>query len=105
VKKRAAAGTPLGGKQRRYLRGLGHALDPVVQVGKEGVTDGVVAALEVALTTHELVKVKLGQSAPVDRHEAAGELAARTESELVQVLGKAVLLYRAHPEDPRIELP
>jgi RNA-binding protein len=93
------------GKQRRYLRGLGHALEAVVHVGKEGVSDAVTEALTAALATHELVKVKLGQNTPTDRHEAAGELAARTDAELVQVLGRAVLLYRPHPEEPKIVLP
>ncbi len=95
----------MNGKQRRYLRGLGHDLEAVVQVGKEGVTDGVTAALDEALLRHELVKVKLGATTPEDRHDAANELAARTSSELVQVLGKAVLLYKPHPEEPKIELP
>jgi RNA-binding protein len=95
----------LTGRQRHYLRGLGHALDPVVQVGKDGLSDAVTAATTTALETHELVKVKLGPNTPEDRHEAAGELAARTDSELVQVLGKAILLYRRHPEEPKIELP
>ena len=95
----------LTGKQRRYLRGLGHALEAVVHVGKDGVSDAVTTTLGQALETHELVKVKLGQNTPEDRHSAADELAARTQSELVQVLGKAILLYRAHPEEPRIELP
>jgi RNA-binding protein len=95
----------LTGKQRRYLRGLGHGLEAVVHVGKDGVSDAVTAALGQALDTHELVKVKLGQNTPEDRHSAADELAARTHSELVQVLGKAILLYRAHPDEPRIALP
>jgi RNA-binding protein len=95
----------LNGKQRHFLRGLGHGLDPVVHVGKEGLTDALAAALTTALDTHELVKVKLGPAAPEERHEAADELAARTSSELVQVLGRAILLYRRHPEEPRIVLP
>jgi RNA-binding protein len=95
----------LSGKQRRFLRGQGHSLEPVVQLGKEGVTDALIAAVDRALTTHELIKVKIGQSAPVERHEAAEELAERTQSEVAQVLGNTVLLYRAHPEDPKIELP
>jgi RNA-binding protein len=96
---------PLSGKQRHFLRGLGHALEPVVHVGKDGVTDAVTTALSEALVAHELVKVKLGPNTPDERHTAADELAARTGSELVQVLGKVILVYRAHPEEPQIELP
>lgn len=96
---------PLSGKQRRHLRALGHSLDPVVQIGKEGVSDGAVDATSAALTTHELIKVKVGQTAPEDRHETANELAARTSSEVVQVLGRAILLYRPDPEEPRLKLP
>jgi RNA-binding protein len=96
---------PLSGKQRHFLRGLGHTLEPVVQVGKDGVTDAVAAALSEALATHELVKVKLGPNTPDERHAAADELTARTDSELVQVLGKVILVYRAHPEKPEIKLP
>lgn len=95
----------LGGKQRRTLRGLGHALEPVVYIGKEGVTDPLVAAVDAALTTHELIKVKLGQGAPIDRHDAAAELARRTGSGVAQVLGRTMLLYRAHPSEPKLKLP
>ena len=95
----------LTGKQRRHLRALAHELKPIVQVGKGGIDDGVVAAVEQALVDHELVKIKLGEHADVDRHEAAVELAGRTKSEVAQVLGKTLLLYRADPEDPTIRLP
>lgn len=95
----------LSGKQRRYLRGLGHHLDPVVLVGKEGLTEGLITATDVALGQHELVKVRLGESAGEDRHGIAASLAESTASELVQVLGRTLLLYRRHPEEPRIELP
>jgi RNA-binding protein len=95
----------LTGKQRRYLRGLGHNLEAIVQIGKEGVTSGLVAAVDEVLTQHELVKVKLLQAAPVDRHAAATEIATQTRSAVVQVLGSTVLLYRAHPDEPTIDLP
>jgi RNA-binding protein len=95
----------LSGKQRRHLRALGHELRPIVQVGRDGIDDGLVAAIEQALLDHELVKVKVGESAALDRHEAAEALAARTHSEVAQVLGNTVLLYRAHPEEPAIVLP
>lgn len=95
----------LTGKQRRYLRSLGHELKVVVQVGKDGVDDGLVGAIDQALTDHELIKIKIADSAGLERHEAADQLAARTRSEVAQVLGYTILLYRAHPEDPKITLP
>src|SRR5437764_14226390 len=95
----------LTGKQRRHLRGLAHKLRPVVQVGKSGIDDGLVAAIDRALADHELVKVKVGEGAGLDRHDAAGELAAKTNSEVAQVLGNVVTLYRADPEKPEIVLP
>jgi RNA-binding protein len=95
----------LSGKQRRYLRSLGHELRPIVQVGRDGLDDGLVAAVDQALTDHELIKIKLGEAAELDRHDAAADLATRTHSEVAQVLGNTVLLYRPRPEEPEITLP
>ena len=95
----------LTGKQRRHLRALGHNLDAIVHIGKEGLSKGALAATAEALLTHELIKVKLGETVNGDRHELAEELAVETDSELVQVLGRVVLLYRQHPDEPKIELP
>ena len=95
----------LSGKQRRYLRGLGHELKPTVQVGKGGIDDGLVAAVDRALEDHELIKLKISEAASLDRHDAAAELATKTKSEVAQVLGNTVLLYRARDEKPEIELP
>jgi RNA-binding protein len=96
---------PLTGKQRRYLRGLGHHLEVVVHVGKEGLTEGLVGALDAALATHELVKIRLGESAGDDRHSVAEALAEAGHAELVQVLGRTVLVYRRRPDEPTIHLP
>jgi len=76
-----------------------------VQLGKGGIDDGIVAAVDQALADHELVKVKVGDAPGLDRHEAAEALAGRTRSEVAQVLGYTVLLYRPHPDEPEIELP
>jgi len=95
----------LTGKQRRHLRALAHKLKPTVQVGKGGIDDGLVAAVDQALGDHELIKVKLGENAGLDREEAAEQLAEKTKSEVAQVLGNIVVLYRADPEEPEIELP
>jgi RNA-binding protein len=101
----AVSSSKLSPKQRRHLSGLGHTLQPIVVVGKEGVTDGVVAALEQALLDHELVKVRVGNSATEDRKDVGNELAKRTEADLVSVVGKTMLIYKAHPEKPKIKLP
>lgn len=95
----------LTGKQRRHLRALGHALAPVAHLGKSGLTDAFVEAVDQALATHELIKLKVLETAAVDRHEAAEELATRTSAEVAQVLGYTILLYRPDPDDPRIVLP
>jgi RNA-binding protein len=95
----------LSGKQRRHLRSLGHGLNSIVQIGKGGIDDGLVAAVDQALDDHELVKIKVGDAAGLDRHEAADAIARKTHSEVAQVLGYTVLLYRAHPDEPAIVLP
>ncbi len=95
----------LSGRATRHLRALGHALDPVVSIGKNGVTDALVAQTTSALRSHELVKVRVQGEAPVDRREAAEELARATRSALAQVIGRTFLLYKPHPEKPRIALP
>jgi RNA-binding protein len=95
----------LTGKQRRHLRALGHHLDPLLQIGHEGITDAVVAQADAQLRRHELIKVRVLESSPLDRREAAEELSGRTGAALAQVLGRTFLLYKRDPEKPRIELP
>jgi RNA-binding protein len=93
----------LTGKQRRKLRALGHHLAPIVIVGQNGVTPGVVAATDQALFDHELVKVKLPEGRE-DRLDTVRRLAEETESEVAQVLGRTALLYRRRLEDSKIEV-
>lgn len=93
------------GKDRRYLRGLAHPLSAVVIVGQQGLSDGVVRQIDTALTDHELIKVRLSSECPVDRAEAATVLAERTGAELAGTIGHVLILYRPHPERPRIVLP
>lgn len=97
--------TPAGltGRQRRHLRGLANPRKALVHVGEGGVSDAVIRALEGALESHELVKVKLQQ--PEDKKADAAQLAERTGAELCGLVGHTVILYRRRQEDPRIELP
>lgn len=96
----------LSGKERRHLRGLGHHLTPVVMLGKEGLSEPLGKALDQALLTHELIKVRILESAEGSREDLADGLARLCAAELVQVLGRTVLLYRRRPEDdPRPHVP
>lgn len=95
----------LTGKQRRHLRALGHHLDPVVQLGKGGLTEGVTAAVGEALDQHELIKIRLGTECPDDRDEVAKALATSLSAAVAQTLGRTILLYRRHPKEPKIALP
>jgi RNA-binding protein len=93
--------------QKKKLRGLGHHLEPVVYVGKEGVSKPLQQSLAAALKARELVKIKLGQNCPIERTVAGEQLAQISEAALVQVIGRMVLLYKPNPDLPqarRIEL-
>lgn len=92
-------------KQRRHLRGLGHALKPVIQVGQAGVSDAVVAETRAALKAHELIKVRIAGLERDERDEAFADLAGRTDSAIVGRIGHTALLYRRNPQKPRIQLP
>jgi RNA-binding protein len=94
----------LSGKQKRFLRALGHGLKPVITVGKGEVNEALTRETADALASHELVKVKILESCLMDRHEVAEELAAACEAEVAQVLGRTILLYR-QAREPKIELP
>jgi RNA-binding protein len=92
----------LTGAQRKALRGRAHPLEPTVQVGHAGVTEAVLRQVDEALTAHELIKVRLRE--PEDKHGAAAALADGTASALCGLVGHTVILYRPHPERPRITL-
>jgi RNA-binding protein len=98
--------TPLTGLEKRHLRGLAHALKPLVQVGKSGLTPAVVQAVAEALEAHELIKVRLVEAGDTKK-AAAQELAEHTGSRWVGTVGHVVTLYRPQddPEKRRIELP
>jgi len=94
---------PLQGFQRRFLRGLANPRKALVHVGEGGISPGVIAAIGRALLDHELVKVRLRE--PEDKKAEARELAERCRAELCGLVGHTAILYRPHPEQPRIALP
>ena|SRR5437764_119896 len=90
--------TELTQSQKKQLRALGQALQPTLQIGREGVTDSVGAALEPLLKRHELVKGRVHPSSSVTPKEVAEALALAAGAALVGVVGRTFLLYRPNPE-------
>jgi RNA-binding protein len=94
---------PLTSRQRSHLKGLAQQLEPSVRVGDAGITDAVLRALDEALRHHELVKVRMRQ--PEDKKAMAARLAEASGATLLGLVGHTVVLYRANPDEPVIELP
>ncbi len=92
-------------KQRAYLKGLAMDLDPIFQVGKNSVTPENVAAIEEAFNRRELIKIAVLKNCLDDPREIAQMIAERTRSQVVQVIGKKIVLYKQDPDKPKIILP
>jgi RNA-binding protein len=96
---------PLTGKHKSHLRALAHPLKPVVQIGKQGLSDAVLTALDVALERHELIKVKVSGESELDAAELAPKIAKATRGQVAQIIGRTLVLYRRRPDSPKIQLP
>jgi RNA-binding protein len=85
------------GSTRKYLRSLAHHLEPVVIIGKRGLTDSVIQKIDDALVSHELIKIKFLEFR--DQKKAfSGEIIKQTQSEIVGRIGHIIMLYREHPD-------
>ena len=96
----------LTSRQRAHLKSLAHSLKPILQIGKDGVTDALVRSIEDAFHTRELFKVRVLDSAPADARELGDMIAGAIDNaHVVQVIGRTIVLYRPDPEAPDIRLP
>ena len=97
---------PLKGSQRKYLRSLAHHLSPLVIIGAKGVTEQVMASVDLALKDHELIKVKFGEFKEAKK-EISAQIAETTKSNLVGLIGNIAIFYRPCPqtEKRKIKLP
>ena len=96
---------PLSESRKKFLRGLGHKLKPVVSIGGAGVTDALLKEFEGTIAHHELVKVRVRAGDRDSRDAAIEELCRRGGAELVTRIGNVALLYRRNPDNPKIQLP
>lgn len=98
----------LTGKQRSYLKKLGHSLSPIVLVGRDGLTENVMGEMDVCLENRELIKVKLQEGCTLESKAAANQAAEMLQAEFVQAIGRKFVLYRESRKDDlkeRIVLP
>jgi RNA-binding protein len=98
----------LSNKEIRHLRGLGHHLAVLGMIGKEGITANLIKMVQDNLVAHELVKIRIQDTCPLEREAAVAELAAAAGAAVVQILGKTALIFRPNPdldEERKISLP
>lgn len=94
----------LSGKQKSYLRSEAHHLQPIFQIGKGGLTEPIIKQIEEALEARELIKVSILQNCEEDKNDIAARL-QESGIEVVQVIGKIIVLYKESKEKKRIILP
>jgi len=98
-------GDNMTSKQRAYLKGLAMKLDPVFNVGKSSITPEFTSAIAEVLETRELIKISVLKNCLDEPREIAEVLAERTHSQVVQVIGKKIVLYKESKDNKKIELP
>ena len=98
----------LNESQKKYLRGRGHAMKPLILVGDAGLSESVLAEYESTLLHHELIKVKIRAEDRASRDEMIARLCTEHGAELIQRIGNVALIYRANPEkkpEKRLRIP
>lgn len=91
--------------QKKFLRSLGHDLKPTIMIGKNGLTQGVLEELENTLGIHELVKIKMRYDDKEQKQQMVEKIIEQTKTDLIQVIGGVLVVYRAFDKDPIIHLP
>lgn len=95
----------LTNKQKQFLRSESHHIKPIFQVGKDGVNENMVTQIGEALEKRELIKVSILQNCLEDKHVVAEQISSGTESEVVQVIGSTIILYKQSTDHKEIKLP
>ena len=94
----------MNSREREFLRKRAHELEPLVRVGKEGYTDNLGQSILDAISSRELIKVKMLQSVELDKRELAEIIQEETGCEVVGIIGKTIILYKENKENPKISL-
>lgn len=95
----------MNSKQRAYLRSLSNHIDPIFQVGKNGISENLINQLNDALKSRELIKIKVLENVDIPIKDIAEEISLQTNSIIVQIMGSKITLYKRRKENPKIVLP
>ncbi len=95
----------LTGKQRSYLKSMANTMDPVLQLGKNGISDSFVKQVQEILEVKELIKIKVLNNSLLEADEVAHELVEKLNCEFVQSIGNKIVIYKESEEDKKIQLP
>ncbi len=92
----------MNSRQREYLRKAAHDLEPMVRLGKDGFTDNQAQSILDVIESRELIKVKILQNSRVEKEEVAKEIEEKTGCEVVEIIGKTIILFKENTEKPKI---
>jgi len=95
----------LSKNQNRHLRSLAHELKPVVMIGQHGLKETIFEEMEVALNSHELIKVKVNAGDKAERDEMIEKLIKKSGSDLIQKIGSVAVFFKRNTDEPKIALP
>ncbi len=95
---------PITEQQRRKLKKLVHHLKPVVMIGQKGLSENVLNEIDIALDSHELIKIKLSGGDRNERRAMIESICEQTDAEFIHSIGHIAALYRRHPKKPKISL-
>lgn len=95
----------ISSKQRSYLRGLANTIQPIFQVGKNGIDEAFLKQVEEALEARELIKIKVLNNSEYTAREASDEICEKLNCEGIQAIGNILVLYKKSKNKPKIELP
>ena len=94
----------LTSKQRAALRGMANSIEPIVHIGKDGISDALIKQCDDALTARELIKLSVLETAGASAREFADRLAPELKLDVVQVIGRKIVLYRRNKKEPKIKI-
>ena len=96
----------LSSNQRKFLEALANRIDPVIRIGKMGLESKIVSSVADAFKTHELIKIKILETAPVSKEEVVDAIIKDTKAHLIKVIGRVIIIYKAFDDQPPvIQLP